>query len=380
MVFFVAPICVATYPAFTDRSKNQEEKSMPTKLITQTGEQLMNMNLPPTRMIVSGLIPQGLHILGGAPKIGKSWLTLWLCLQVARGSPVWNLLTEQGTVLYLSLEDSFCRIQDRLLTLTDEVIPTIHFAVMADTIAGGLVKQIEDFLADYPDTNFIAIDTLQRVRNVSGDLNAYANDYRDINILKSVADKYSIAILLVHHLRKQGDDDPLNMVSGTTGLTGAVDSIYILKKEKRTGRAAKFIATGRDIEQREYTLEFDKQSHLWNFVSDDSDEPFSLSADKVLSEVVDFIRREEIFIGSASELAEKMQTKTLPNILSKKLIQNQAALLEQGIQYSYSRTGHRREITLLYDSNDSNDGNDGKNDSGSVPDLLSQLSLPSQTG
>ena len=100
-----------------------EEKSTMNKLITHTGEQLMTLSLPPTRMVVTGLIPQGLHILGGAPKVGKSWLTLWLCIQVARGEPVWELPTEQGTVLYLSLEDSFCRIQNRLWDLTDEVIP-----------------------------------------------------------------------------------------------------------------------------------------------------------------------------------------------------------------------------------------------------------------
>jgi len=317
-------------------------------------------------MIVAGLIPQGLHILGGAPKVGKSWLTLWLCIQVARGKSVWELSTEQGIVLYLSLEDSFCRIQNRLWDLTDEVIPNIHFSVMADTITGGLVKQIEDFLFEHPDTNFIAIDTLQRVRNVSGDLNAYANDYRDVNVLKTVSDRHRIAILLVHHLRKQGDDDPLNMISGTTGLTGAVDSIYVLKKEKRTGRTAKFIATGRDIEQHEYTLEFDRDTHLWNFISDDSDEPFSLSADKTILDVIEFIRGEEIFIGSASELAEEMKTNTLPNILSKKLVQYQRELADAGIVYSFSRSGQKREISLFYESDDSNDGNDGKNDNGSV--------------
>jgi len=89
---------------------------------------------------------------------------------------------------------------------------------MSETIAGGLVKQIENFLTEHPRTNFVAIDTLQRVRDVNGEANAYANDYREVNVLKSLADKHRIAILLIHHLRKQADDDPLNMVSGTTGL------------------------------------------------------------------------------------------------------------------------------------------------------------------
>lgn len=350
------------------------------KFITITGEQLSCMELPPTRMIVHRLLPQGLHILAGAPKTGKSWLTLWLCLQISKGESVWELPAEKGTVLYLCLEDSYGRIQERMLDLTDHAPPDIHFATMAETIGGGLITQIENFLTAHPLTNLIAIDTLQRIRNISGELNAYANDYKDINLLKQIADRHGIAILLVHHLRKQGDDDPVNMISGTTGLTGAVDGLYVLKKDSRRSSTAKLIATGRDIEDTEYTLEFDKRSHIWKFISDDSNEPFSLSADDVLAEVISFIKTEELFIGTASELAEKMKTKTRPNILSKKLMQNRTALSEIGITVDNSRTGTKRELTLMYQplANDSNDGNDDKNDIGLVSDLLSQPSLLSQ--
>jgi len=274
----------------------------PSKLETKTGAQLIAEPFASTKFIVDALIPPGLHILGGAPKIGKSWLTLWLCLQIAQGESVWNLSTEKGDTLYLCLEDSFARIQNRLLDLTEDAPDTIHFATMSETIAGGLVKQIEDFLAEHPQTNFIAIDTLQRVRDAGGETNAYANDYREVNVLKQLADKHGIAILLIHHLRKQVDDDPLNMISGTTGLTGAVDGIYVLQKDKRTGNTAKFIATGRDIEQRELTLAFDSDSHLWSLVSDDT-EHTSSPVDAIIAAVKGYLQREEIFIGSATELA-----------------------------------------------------------------------------
>jgi len=346
----------------------------PSKLETLTGAALVSMPLPATRMIVESLVPQGLHILGGAPKIGKSWLTLWLCLRIAQGEPLWNLPTEKGDTLYLCLEDSFACVQNRLLDFTEDAPDTIHFATMSETIAGGLVKQIENFLADHPATNFIAIDTLQRVRDAAGEATAYANDYREVNVLKSLADKYRIAILLIHHLRKQADDDPLNMISGTTGLTGAVDGIYVLKKDKRTGSTAKFITTGRDIEQRELTLEFDHDSHLWNLVSDDT-EHTSSPAGAVLTAVKNYLQKEEIFIGTATQLQTALCTKTPPAVLAKTLTQNQQALAAQGIQYSYARTGQRREITLLYVGND---GNDGKSDTAPVPNQLSQVSLPSQ--
>ena len=88
------------------------------KLHTINAEDLQNRTYEPTHFLVDELIPEGLHILAGAPKIGKSWLALWLCLCISQGQPLWNFATTQGEVLYLSLEDSFQRIQMRLFDLT----------------------------------------------------------------------------------------------------------------------------------------------------------------------------------------------------------------------------------------------------------------------
>ena len=90
------------------------------KLHTITAEDLQNRTYEPTPFLVDELIPEGLHILAGAPKIGKSWLALWLCLCVSQGQPLWYFATTQGEVLYLSLEDSFQRIQTRLFDLTED--------------------------------------------------------------------------------------------------------------------------------------------------------------------------------------------------------------------------------------------------------------------
>ena len=87
-------------------------------LSTIDADTLMSTSLPPTRFIIDRLLPQGLHILAGAPKVGKSWLALWLCLQVAQGTSVWDFPTHRGTVLYLCLEDSLTRIQSRLFQIT----------------------------------------------------------------------------------------------------------------------------------------------------------------------------------------------------------------------------------------------------------------------
>ena len=168
-----------------------------TKLETINAEDLQNRTYEPTPFLVDELIPEGLHILAGAPKIGKSWLALWLCLCVAQGQALWNFATTQGEALYLSLEDSFQRIQTRLFDLTEDAPPTLHFAIMADTLKHGLEQQIEQFLMEHPTMKLVVIDTLQRVRGTGSDSNLYANDYHDIGILKQLADRRQIAILLM---------------------------------------------------------------------------------------------------------------------------------------------------------------------------------------
>ena len=67
-----------------------------TKLETIIAEDLQNRTYEPTHFLVDELIPEGLHILAGAPKIGKSWLALWLCLCVSQGQPLWNFAVTQG--------------------------------------------------------------------------------------------------------------------------------------------------------------------------------------------------------------------------------------------------------------------------------------------
>lgn len=211
----------------------------------------------------------------------------------------------------------------------------------------------------------IAIDTLQRIRSSENDGNAYANDYRDINLLKEIADRHKIAILLVHHLRKMNDSDPFNMFSGTTGLTGAVDGSLVFIKEKRNLSRAKLYATGRDIEYKEFTLEFDKEQYVWNLVDcDDNDsKDSSVKGNPIVGAVVKFISSHGDWGGTASELLGEIDQfikgiSIQPNILTKTLNQNSVELLQHGISYDYKRTSQRKIITLTK-VNDGNDANDG---------------------
>ena len=150
------------------------------KLNMVDADTLLYQPLDKPRFVVDGLIPTGLILFCGSQKIGKSWLMLKLCLCVSAGLPFWEMETRAGDVLYLCLEDTFFRIQDRLFRLTDEADSRLHFAVASCKLTDGLIVQLEDYLKEYPDSRLIVIDTLQKVRTASKD-NAYASDYGDIS-------------------------------------------------------------------------------------------------------------------------------------------------------------------------------------------------------
>ena len=322
------------------------------KLETMTAEQLQSAPYSPVPFLVEELLPEGLHILDGAPKIGKSWLALWLCLCVSQGQPLWNFAVTQGEVLYLSLEDSYRHIQSRLFDLTDDAPQTLHFAIMADTLKHGLEQQIEQFLTDHPATKFVVIDTLQSVRSTGGDSNLYANDYQDVGLLKQLADRHHIAILLIHHLRKLHDDDPMNMISGSTGLSGAADSTFVLQKSSRLANIASLHCTGRDIPDRTLKLEFGEEDHIWKLLEDSktcsgASKISTLQIEKLL---FGLLREQTEISAPAKVLLEKIDPASIegwtPNSLSHQIRKNVDSLRKTGILVSFRKSNGERLICL----------------------------------
>ena len=273
---------------------------MGNKLKTVDAETLLPTPMSKTMFIVDGLISQGVNVISGASKIGKSWLMLWLGLQVAQGNSIWGLPTLQCDVLYLSLEDTQRRIKDRLYNLTDSAPDNLYFAVTSGLIGGGLEEQITDFLTEHPATKLVIIDTLQKVRDSKGSAGKagmYGNDYDDISSIKRIADGFNIAILLVHHLRKlQDSDDPFNDVSGSTGIIGAADTNFILRR-KRSGNAATLLVSGRDVEYQELTLQFNDL--VWELVErKNSEDIHKAELPKFLFRVVDFMECRTEWVGT----------------------------------------------------------------------------------
>lgn len=232
-----------------------------------SARELQKKQLPPIRFIVNGLIPAGLSILASPPKYGKSWMVLDLCLAVASGRDFLGYGTNQCAALYLALEDSERRLKSRMSKLLygRDAPENIYFSTSAPALDGGLLEVLDSFLATHRDLGLVVVDTLQRIRGgAHGRENAYANDYKELATLKGFADAHNVALLMVHHLRKMGDDsDPFNRVSGTAGVTGAADTMFVLSKERRSDNTAKLSIVGRDVEGADVVLQFAKSSCRW---------------------------------------------------------------------------------------------------------------------
>ena len=315
-------------------------------LITVDGRTLMDRPLQPPNFVVDTLLAQGLHILAGSPKVGKSWLALWLVVTVAKGEPVWNMSTKQGTTLYLCLEDSVLRIQNRLFEITEDAPDSVHFCTECALIGQGLEEQVDAFIAAHPDTMLVIIDTLQMIRPIHDA--TYGNDYRDLSVLKRLADKHGIAILLIHHLRKEKAEDVFHRISGTTAISGAVDSSFTLVEEKRGSGKARLTCVGRDIEYRELELER-SGDNVWQLVSDSRTQPEQLEGQIVVL-LSAFMSSRTKFIGTPTELSEKIDPDksegVTPKKISRLILQSVEALRKSGIQATVRRSNGKRVIEL----------------------------------
>ena len=312
------------------------------------------------KMIVDGLLPTGLTVFSGAPKIGKSYMLLEWCLSIAKGEKVWDRDTTKTGILYLSLEDTDRRIQERMHEITDSPPDNLRFVSVCNRIDTGLMEEIEDTMASYQDVGLIVIDTLQMVRGqVQGNINAYVNDYDELSRLKQFADRMDIGILVVHHTKKQKDNaDPFNEVSGSTGITGTADTIMVMRLDKRGSSKAKLHIAGRDIERQELVVE--EENMIWKLTeTKDQVQIFREQIPDFLFRVVGFMKDKTLWEGTATELIEAMEEeKTSVNMVGKHLARFALDVLsENGIEYQSHRTGNKRTLRLTknHDSCDSND-------------------------
>ena len=251
--------------------------------LIQRADDLLKKTFEPIRWAIQDLIPEGVSLLVGAPKVGKSWLALQFGIAISGGTAIWTGRDPEirGDVLILGLEDNDRRMQSRISKLRESQmeyteagnafgapdVSRLHFATEWPRMDKGGLDHLRNWLIDNPYARLVIIDTLGRFRTPdSGRGSAYQSDYEIGAQLKPIADSHNVALVLLHHTRKQESADVLDSVSGTQGLTGSVDALLMLRRERGQLDAALFV-TGRDIEhEQDYAMRFDADNCTWTSI------------------------------------------------------------------------------------------------------------------
>jgi len=319
---------------------------------------LQTAKIDPPEWLIPDVLPQGLAILCASSKVGKSWMAMQMCLAISRGKEFLDYASNQAGCLYLALEDGIFRLKDRLNKVLDggKAPSNFYLSIKANGLDGGLIKQLDEEFEEHPDIKLIIIDTLQKVRgSAKKDEIAYATDYRELGALKEYADNKRICIFLIHHLRKMADEnDVFNMISGSNGIMGVCDTIFIIYKKKRQDENAVLFMTGRDIRQQDVVVHFDETKYRWEMVGTAEEEERKRKKreyenNPIVKTVKDLIKQYPMgWKGTATDLIKAVYDVTgSPCIystaaLGKEITNIETQLYYDGIEHSMKRSGSSR--------------------------------------
>jgi len=315
--------------------------------------------------VIDKILPYGIFLLAGAPKIGKSFMALDMGAAVARGVPFLGFDTIQGDVLYLALEDTQRRLSKRLNKCFGDEVDNLQHLYLYNETAGlnehyGLLLELDNHMAKYPDTKLIIIDTLEYIRPKQGRSHImYTDDSNVINTLRLFTNKHDVALVLVHHTRKMGDVDPMNTILGSNGLSGTTDGSWVLQKPDRSNKRGLLYFSARDVEVPRLDLEFNPENCRWTSNGIYDNEEYDIKKDpnfalcEVISQFVNFC--EEPWDSTVAELCDVLNETNLnvylkltPSVLARRLTAVARSLAQDyGIEVSL-RTGkaNKRYVSL----------------------------------
>jgi hypothetical protein len=275
-----------------------------TGLQTISASKILTTDFPPLRFIVPGLVVEGLTLLAGRPKIGKSWLALNLAAAVvSAGKFLGREVAERASVLYCALEDSPRRIKERLAILGSSSAPeNLHFLFRLHRLDDGGAEALDKWLAALEDVRLVVVDVFNRIRTTAKPkgVDQYQHDAAEMAKLQAVAMDRRVSIVVLTHDRKAAAEDWLERVTGTLGIAGTADTVALLERDRGSSNGRLRI-TGRDLDtEPDLGLEF--TDGLWHFIG--PGETLELTPQR--RKILDALRGEKDGLGP-SGIAKKAQ-------------------------------------------------------------------------
>lgn len=308
-------------------------------------EKLMKTEYDPITFTIKDFLPKGIFLFGGAPKIGKSWYCLDLGYAVATGGEFMGKKANQGSVLYLALEDTERRLKSRLDSMGIRNSENFYFSTKIDALGAGFAEKINEFIDEVPDLSLIIIDTFKYIENTALYGHGYQADYSKMLQLKGLALKHpNLSILIVTHLNKTTATDPQNSISGSSGLTGGTDGNFVLVKPDRNEPEAILGCYMRDIESKEINVIFNKETLRWQPIE-------GLTENQAMLECILDIVEEDVPI-TATEICEKLIIAGFEGITGSsigtllKKTETTDFFKERGVEVEFKRLSTKRLITF----------------------------------
>jgi RecA-family ATPase len=289
---------------------------------------IMDTIFEPLRWTIPGYVPEGLTLLAGRQKLGKTWLAIDFAIAVAIGGlALGSIECEQGDVLYIDLENGPRRVQRRIGTLfpyeqSRPDMGRLHWTQQSPQLGAEFIKACELWRKSASRPAMIVVDVLQRIKPAGNAARtSYENDYATLSEAQRWATENGVSLLALVHTRKGGADDPLESISGSNGQAACADTTLVLN---RTGGAFTLYVRGRDVDEKETALAFD--CGRWSILGDAAVVKRSEERTKILA-----VLAEAIAPMTPSEIAaaSQMRANNVKQLLFK--MANEGEVLKSGI-------------------------------------------------
>ncbi len=266
---------VYSLPVIQSIPQEQKKEAATWKpLETISAEEFSKIQYPPIKFLVQDILPEGLSILGGSPKIGKTFFALNMALSIAQGDiTLGSLQTEKTGVAYFAVDEKDQYVQEKFNNIREfqrkhNIPENMEFGFKMNRLSEGGYEQIIDYIDRKPQIKFIVIDTLGRVRKRSGMGNAYEVDVEAIGQLQDICKEKNVSMLLLHHNKKGKSEDFIENLSGSMGISGTVDTILALERSRGETEGTLKV-TGRLIkDEKDLSIKFNKDLLSWEILGD----------------------------------------------------------------------------------------------------------------
>lgn len=278
--------------------------------------ELQDKTLPPMKWLIDDLLPVGgVVMLYAKPKMGKSFLAIQLALTVASGGEFLGFQAQKHEVLYIDLETSQRSMKNRISMMTADAPKGLYLMTPQEVfefgnIGNGFESQVDYFLESHKGVKLVIVDTYGLIQGSRPSQYIYRQEYAEISHLNSWARKKGFTLVLIHHQNKQDDyANPVQGISGSTGITGGLQAYYILSKRDYTDKMTKLTIGGKEIMERDIFIQPESDTNRTWVEVEPEDRPSrrkTVSNDPVTMAIRELCADKDEIEISAKELAERV--------------------------------------------------------------------------